>query len=98
MKTVGIIGGIGPESTVEYYRSIIASYHQQNRDGSYPSILINSIDLNKMIDLIESNDLEGVTEYVVGEVEKLARAGADFGALSSNTPHIDESEIGRAHV
>ncbi len=95
MKTVGIIGGIGPESTVEYYRSIIASYRQQDRDGSYPSILINSIDLNKMIELVESNDLEGVTEYVVGEVEKLARAGADFGALSSNTPHIVFEEISR---
>src|SRR5437870_6971614 len=95
MKTVGIIGGIGPESTVEYYRSIIASYRQQDRDGSYPSILINSIDLNKMIHLVESNDLEGVTEYVVGEVEKLAGAGADFGALSSNTPHIVFEEIRR---
>ena len=95
MKTVGIIGGIGPESTVEYYRSIIASYHQQNRDGNYPSILINSIDLKKMLDLIESNALEEVTEYVVGEVEKLARAGADFGALASNTPHIVFEEISR---
>jgi len=95
MKSVGIIGGIGPESTVEYYRSVIASYQQQNRDGSYPSILINSIDLNRMIHLVESNDLEGVIEYVVGEVEKLARAGADFGALSSNTPHIVFEEISR---
>ncbi|HEY3025272.1 MAG TPA: amino acid racemase [Pyrinomonadaceae bacterium] len=95
MKTAGIIGGIGPESTVEYYRSIIATYRLQNRDGRYPSILINSIDLNKMIGLVESNDLEGVTKYVVGEVEKLARAGADFGALSSNTPHIVFEEISR---
>jgi aspartate racemase len=95
MKTVGIIGGIGPESTVEYYRSIIASYRQQNRDSSYPSILINSIDLNRMIDLVESRNLDGLTEYIVDEVEKLARAGADFGALSSNTPHIVFEEISR---
>jgi hypothetical protein len=43
MKTVGIIGGIGPESTIEYYRSIVTIYRSQKPDGSYPSIIINSI-------------------------------------------------------
>ena len=41
MKSAGIIGGIGPESTIEYYRLIIAAYRQQKPDGSYPSFLIN---------------------------------------------------------
>jgi len=95
MKTVGIIGGIGPESTVEYYRLIIASYREQKQDGSYPSILINSIDLKKMLDLIGANELAKVTEYLVDEVQRLARAGADFGLLASNTPHIVFDEIRR---
>jgi aspartate racemase len=43
MKTAGIIGGIGPPSTIEYYRLIIASYREQKQDGSYPHLLINSI-------------------------------------------------------
>src|SRR5512137_420591 len=88
MKTVGIIGGIGPESTIEYYRQIIASYRQRQRDGSYPSLLINSIDMKKMLDLIGANELAAVTQYLLGEVQKLAQAGADFGALASNTPHL----------
>ena len=95
MKTVGIIGGIGPESTVEYYRLIIASYREQRQDGSYPSILINSIDLKKLLDLVGANELAKVTEYLAGEVQKLARAGADFGSLASNTPHIVFDEIRR---
>jgi aspartate racemase len=95
MKTVGIIGGIGPESTVEYYRLIIASYREQKQDGSYPSILINSIDMKKMLDLIGANELAKVTEYLVGEVQKLAQAGADFGLLAANTPHIVFDEIRR---
>ena len=95
MKTVGMIGGIGPESTVEYYRSIIAMYRQQKRDGSYPSIIINSIDLKKMLDLIEANELAKLTEYLVGEVQKLARAGADCGLLAANTSHIVFDEIRR---
>jgi hypothetical protein len=36
MKTVGIVGGIAPESTIEYYRLIIASYRGKKQDGSYP--------------------------------------------------------------
>jgi aspartate racemase len=93
MKTLGIVGGIGPESTIEYYRLIVASYREQKQDGSYPPILINSIDLTKMLDLIAANELAQVTAYLVGEVEKLARAGADFGLLAANTPHIVFDEI-----
>lgn len=87
MKTVGIIGGIGPESTVEYYRLIISSYRERKQDGSYPPIIINSIDLKKMLDLVAANKLPEVTEYLLEEVRKLHRAGADFAALAVNTPH-----------
>lgn len=95
MKTVGIIGGIGPESTIEYYRLIIAAYRKQRTDGGYPSIIINSIDMTKMLGFISSNELESVTEYLRDQVHKLARAGADFGALASNTPHIVFDEVCR---
>jgi aspartate racemase len=88
VKTVGIIGGIGPESTIEYYRSIIALYRETKPDGSYPSIILNSIDLQRMLDLIAGNDLTSVTDYLVGEVQKLARAEADFGLLAAGTPHL----------
>jgi aspartate racemase len=95
MKTVGIIGGIAPESTIQYYRLIIASYREKKQDGSYPSILINSIDMKTMLDLISKNELPSVTKYLLGEVMKLANGGADFGLLASNTPHIVFSDIRR---
>ena len=95
MKTVGIIGGIGPQSTVEYYRSIVKSYREQEQDGSYPSILINSIDLTRMLGLIGENRLAEVTEYLVHEVQRRAQAGADFGLLAANTPHIVFDDIRR---
>ena len=88
MKTVGIIGGIGPESTVEYYRFIIEGYRERQPDGSYPSIIINSIDLSKLVRWMNAGELEAVANYLVAEIEKLARAGVDFVALASNTPHI----------
>ncbi|MBP1719482.1 MAG: aspartate racemase [Deltaproteobacteria bacterium] len=95
MKTVGIIGGVAPESTIEYYRLIIASYREKKRDGSYPPIIINSIDMKKMLDFITAKDLAGVTEYLLGEIKKLEKAGADFGLMASNTPHIVFEDIRR---
>ena len=93
MKTVGIIGGVGPESTIEYYRFIIAGYRERKGDGSYPSIIINSVDLNQLIAWMNANELDNAAEYLVREIERLARAGADFGALASNTPHIVFDQI-----
>jgi aspartate racemase len=92
-KTVGMIGGIGPESTIEYYRLMIAAYREQVNDGSYPSIVINSVDLKKLVAWFEANELAKVVEYLVDELQKLARAGADFGLLSANTPHIVFDEV-----
>ena len=93
MKTVGIVGGIAPESTIEYYRQIIAAYREYSSDGDYPSIIINSINLRKMIELITTNQLAAVTEYVLDAIERLARAGADFALLASNTPHLVFDEL-----
>ena len=93
MKTLGIVGGIAPESTVDYYRQTIALYRAQRSDGGYPNILINSIDLKKMLDLIGAGKLPEVTEYLLAEVVKLAAAGANFGLFASNTPHLVFEEI-----
>jgi len=95
MKTAGIIGGIGPESTIEYYRQMVAAYRERKPDGSYPPIIINSIDLQKMLGLIAANELTEVTDYLTEEVQKLAKAGADCVLLAANTPHIVFDEIHR---
>jgi len=79
MKTVGLIGGIGPESTIEYYRLIIAGYRDQQADGSQPSIIINSVDVNRLIGWITANELNAFTDYLVNEVQKLAGASVGSG-------------------
>ena len=88
MKTLGMIGGVGPESTVDYYKNIIAMYRERKRDGSYPQFVINSIDLQKGIDFLEANNLPGMTDFLLDEIEKLPKAGAEFGIIAANTPHI----------
>lgn len=88
MKIAGIIGGTGPESTIDYYRLIVSSYRERKGDGSYPPLFISSIDNQKMLALIAANDLAATAEYLLGEVNRLARAGAAFGLFAANTPHI----------
>jgi aspartate racemase len=93
MKTVGIIGGIGPESTIEYYRGIIAGYRERQNDGSYPSMIINSISLTVLVDLITANELDQAADHLVSELQKLAHAGVDFGVIAAGTPHIVFDEV-----
>jgi aspartate racemase len=93
MNTAGIIGGIGPESTIEYYRLIVSAYLEREANGNYPAIIINSINMKKMLDLIGDNRFVEVADYLVGEIKKLASAGADFAVLASNTPHIVFNDI-----
>ena len=92
-RIVGIIGGIAPESTIDYYRRIIAACRE--RDGNYPSILINSIDLTKMLRLA-ADDRGALVSFLADELERLRRAGAELGAFASNTPHIVFDEVQRA--
>jgi len=70
-------------------------WRERTKDGSAPSILLNSIDLKKMLDMVAANDLSTVTDYLSEEMEKLAWAGADVGLFASNTPHIVYDEIQR---
>lgn len=93
MKTLGIIGGLGPESTIDYYQRIIALYQERIGDGSYPEFIINSVNLRKGLDFMDANDLDGMADYLLEAIGKLARAGADFGLISANTPHIVFDEI-----
>src|SRR6202011_4586821 len=93
MKTLGMIGGVGPESTIDYYKNIIALYRERQRDGGYPEFIINSINLKKGLDFMAVNDLAGMADYLLEQIGKLARAGADFGLIAANTPHIVFDEV-----
>jgi aspartate racemase len=88
MKTIGIIGGIGPESTIDYYRKIVSAYCEYDINGNYPRIIINSINMSEMLNLLGADRFDEIADNLVIEFGKLAAAGADFGLLASNTPHI----------
>ena len=95
MKILGIIGGIGPESTVDYYQTIVGLYRARRPDGSYPSLVINSVDMNRLRKGFEAGALADIVDYLVPELHRLQRAGAEFGLLAANTPHIVFDDLQR---
>jgi aspartate racemase len=92
MKTLGLVGGTGPESTIEYYRLLVAKYREQ-ADGNSPPLVINSVNLKNMIEWMTAGELAKVTDYLSDAIDKLRLAGADLAALTANTPHIVFDEL-----
>lgn len=91
-KTLGLIGGTGPESTIDYYRLLVAKFREQ-ADGNSPPVIINSVNLKYMIEWMTAGELQKVADYLTTEIEKLHKAGADLAALTANTPHIVFDEL-----
>ena len=95
MKTLGIVGGIGPESTIDYYRFILDGYRARVTDGSAPHLIIDSIDVNRGLAMLDANDLAGLTDYLSASLDRLVRAGAEVALIAANTPHIVFDEVQR---
>jgi aspartate racemase len=87
MKRLGILGGIGPESTIDYYRATVSRFRERS-GGKSPSILIHSIDVDWLLALAGSGDLAALTEFLLDGMEPLERAGAEVGLMAANTPHL----------
>ncbi len=95
MKIIGIIGGLGPESTIDYYRRLLATHQQLRPEDPAPAIIITSLDVKKGLAMLGANQLSQLTDYLVVEIERLVRAGAELGLLSANTPHIVFDDVAR---
>jgi aspartate racemase len=95
MRTAGMIGGLGPESTVDYYRSIISRFQARNPNGGNPHVIINSLDVDYGLALVKDGRLADLADYLAQGVASLASAGADFGFIAANTPHLVFGELQR---
>lgn len=93
MKTIGIIGGLGPESTVDYYKEIIAAFNTKYVEMAYPEIIIYSANLNELMKFVETKNWPRLSEWLLEKISSIQRAGAEFAVIASNTPHIVFDEI-----
>lgn len=95
MKKVGLVGGIGPESTLEYYKGIIDGYRAKTGTDSYPLVIVDSLDLSVMYDLASKKLWPEFTKRLADSVANLAAGGAEFAAMAANTAHIVFDEVQR---
>lgn len=95
MKKIGIIGGIGPESTLDYYRGIIDAFRDLAGGLHSPEIIIYSADLAELLGILEARNLEALADWLLFRLEALHRAGAEFAVIASNTPHVVFDEVAR---
>ena len=84
--SVGIVGGLGPQSTIDYYRRILEVW-QHADPSTAPSIVIDSLDVQRLLRLV-ATDRAALIEYLMESLHRLAGAGVTFAAMTANTPHL----------
>ena len=90
MKKIGVLGGLGPESTIAYYEYITREYYRRHGDYAYPEIIIYSLNFQEFIDA--GYELAGKIKTAI---ECLHKAGADFVVASCNSVHIVFEEVSK---
>jgi aspartate racemase len=88
MKKVGLIGGVGPESSIEYYRLIIKRFQDRLSTKDYPEIVINSVNMTEMLGYVFNSQFDKLVDFLADKVKTLENAGVEYVAIASNTPHI----------
>jgi len=88
MKKIGIIGGVGPESTIEYYRLIINRFQEKLSTKDYPELVIKFINMTEMLSYVFNNQMDKLVDFLAVHIEDLEKSGVDYVAIASNTPHI----------
>lgn len=93
MKNFGLIGGIGPESTVEYYLQIVKRYRELTGSNSYPDFLIKSVDMSQILAYVIDKNYSDLVKFLKGKINEIEKVNVDFSAIASNTPHIVFEEL-----
>lgn len=93
MKKLGLIGGVGPESTIPYYHGIVYGVQKKVGRPFFPPLTIESLSSFEVIRMSSRGKKEELTAYLLAGIRNLAAAGADFGALACNTGHMVFEEL-----
>ena len=88
MKTIGLIGGTGWLSTIEYYRIINEEINKKLGGYNFARCILYSLNHGDIIEFNKTNDKEGVYSLLLNASNKLTGAGADCVLLCANTTHM----------
>lgn len=95
MNKLGLIGGTGPESTIEYYKGIEYGVQKKSGKNFFPNLVIESLSVFDVLGFCEKQDYAGLIEYLIKGMKNLAAAGAEYAALTGITPHIVFDELSK---
>ena len=87
-KKIGILGGMSPESTVEYYLHTTHTYTERFGDYGYPQIVINSVSFQPYVDWPNADRWDLAASGLGQAAQELEAAGVDFIVISTNTMHL----------
>lgn len=87
MKKLGLIGGLGPESTKIYYDKITKRVSKLTDGKAFPEIALYSFDLIEFLELAMNDQWDLIAERVAAKINAIEQLEADFAAIASNTPH-----------
>lgn len=93
MKTIGIIGGMSPESTVVYYQTINREINRRLGGNRSADIVLHSVDFEQIVALQKAGDWAAAAACLSESAQKLERIGADVLLLATNTMHKVADEI-----
>jgi len=93
MKTIGLLGGTGWESTVDYYKIINKGISNKLGKDHSAKIILFSIDFIEISSRINKNDFEGLGKYLTGVSKEIESAGADCLVICANTLHMFTEQI-----
>lgn len=96
MKKIGIVGGMAPESTLEFYRQLTSLAQENLADRAYPTVIIYSVNMAAFRKRLISGDYPETIAFLSSAIKSLASAGADFAVIASNTPHMFFDELVKA--
>lgn len=88
MKKLGLVGGMGPESTIPYYHDIVYGVQEKLGSNVFPELTIESVNVFEVLQLCGEKKYNELTDYLMNAINNLVNSGSDFIALSANTPHI----------
>lgn len=93
MKKIGLLGGLGPEATIDYYKQILHAFQEGNTDLNYPEMIIYSVNMSEFIGMMKKKDYPAAVDYLLEKIHSIHQAGADFAVLTANTPHLFFDEL-----
>ena len=95
MKKIGVLGGMSPESSLEYYRSFISLSKERLPEGRYPELVIYNLNFEGFCRPVSRGKDEQVRDLLREKLTDLEKAGVDFALMASNTPHMYYDELKR---